>query len=180
MAAQMSKLTYEDYALLPEDGLRHEIIDGEHFVNPAPNVKHQTVSFNIAFALRAHVKPRRLGSVFIAPFDVVLSSVDVVQPDVLFVSTAQMSRLTDANLQGAPDLAVEVLSASNRRYDEVVKRNRYDALGVNEYWIVDPEREIVKVYRRDGNLVRDEATDPLTTPLLPGFAVRLAEIFDPL
>lgn len=110
MAQTSNKLTYEDYALLPEDGLRHEIVDGEHYVNPAPTVKHQVVSFNIAFALRAHVKPRRLGSVFIAPFDVVLSKVDVVQPDVLFVSTAQMSRITEANLQGAPDLAVEVLN----------------------------------------------------------------------
>jgi Uma2 family endonuclease len=173
-----TKLTYEDYALLPDDGLRHEIIDGEHYVNPAPNTKHQIVSFNIAFALRAHVKPRGLGSVFIAPYDVVLSDVDVVQPDVVFVSTAQMSRITDANLQGAPDLAVEVLSPSNRNYDAVVKRERYDALGVGEYWIVDPERETVKVYRRADNLVPVESADPLTTPLLPGFALTLAEIFE--
>jgi Uma2 family endonuclease len=180
MAPQTSKLTYEDYALLPEDGLRHEIIDGEHYVNPAPNTQHQIVSFNVAFALRAYVKPRGLGSVFIAPYDVVLSDTDVVQPDVLFVSTAQMARITAANLQGAPDLAVEVLSPSNRHYDEVVKRKRYDALGVAEYWVVDPERATVRVHRRDGGLVRVETDDPLTTPLIPGFSVTLAEIFDPL
>ena len=180
MALQTStKLTYDDYALIPDDGLRHEIIDGEHYVNPAPNQKHQTVGFNIAFALRAWVKPRRLGAVFIAPFDVVLSNVDVVQPDVLFLGTTQLTRLTDLNLQGAPDLAVEVLSPSNRRYDEVIKRKRYDAFGVAEYWIADPERETVKIYRRtEAGLVLAESEDPVTTPLLPGFAISLADVFE--
>ena len=83
------KLTYEDYCLLPNDGKRHEIIDGEHFVTPAPKTKHQLVSLNLAATLHAHVKQGGAGSIFEAPCDVVLSDVDIVQPDVLFVSAAR-------------------------------------------------------------------------------------------
>jgi Uma2 family endonuclease len=171
-------LTYEDYVLLPDDGLRHEIIDGEHYANPAPNTKHQTVQGNLYAALRAYVKQHRLGAVFGAPFDVVLSELDVVQPDVVFVSNARRASITAANVQGAPDLVIEILSPSNRQYDEVVKRKRDAAMGVAEYWIVDPESETVKIYRRAGNLVPVESADPLTTPPLPGFALTLAEIFE--
>jgi Uma2 family endonuclease len=180
MALQTStKLTYDDYALIPDDGLRHEIIDGEHYVNPAPSLIHQGIVLNIATALRYHVRPRRLGAVFVAALDVVLSAHDIVQPDVLFIRAERQSILTQANVQGAPDLAVEVLSPSNRRYDEVIKRKRYDAFGVAEYWIADPERETVKIYRRtEAGLVLAESEDPVTTPLLPGFAISLADVFE--
>jgi Uma2 family endonuclease len=171
-------LTYEDYVLLPDDGLRHEIIDGEHYVNPAPYLIHQTILMNIAVPMRLHVRQHGLGYVYIAPADVVLSPNDVVQPDIVFVRAERRSILTKANVQGAPDLVIEILSPSNRQYDEVVKRKRYDAMGVAEYWIVDPESETVKIYRRAGNLVPVESADPLTTPLLPGFALTLAEVFE--
>jgi Uma2 family endonuclease len=180
MAPQTSKLTYEDYARLPADGLRHEIIDGKHFVNAAPNLLHQTILLNIAVPMRLHVRRHQLGAVYVAPADVVLSTNDVLQPDIAFVRTERRSILTTANVQGAPDLVIEILSPSNRQYDEVVKRKRYDSLGVAEYWIVDPERETVKVYRRAGNLVPVACGDPLTTPLLPGFSITFAQIFDPM
>ena len=112
-----TKLTYEDYVLIPDDGRRHEIIDGEHYVNPAPNARHQRVLLRLAVALHNHIEPKQLGEVFVAPFDVVMSSFDVVQPDILFITAEHAAVITDKNLQGTPDLVVEILSPSNRQYD---------------------------------------------------------------
>ena len=184
MTVQTStKWTYEDYALLPEDGRRHEIVDGEHYVNPAPNTKHQRVVLRLAIELSSFVRAHRLGEVFISPIDVVLSDNDIVQPDVVFVSKDRKSLLTAANIQGGPDLVVEVLSESNRRYDEIIKRKRYETFGVAEYWIVDPELEIVKIHRRaTGAFERVAEIDcetggAITTPLLPGFSLDVRDVF---
>jgi Uma2 family endonuclease len=179
MALQTStKLTYEDFLLLPDDGRRHEILDGEHSVNPSPNTKHQMASGAIFAALFSYATSHGLGYVFHAPYDVVLSEHDIVEPDLLFVSTARRAIITDANIQGAPDLVVEILSPSNRGYDERVKYQAYERFGVGEYWIVDPDAETVTVYRRTGGkFVRAESGDPLNTPLLPGFSLELGSIF---
>jgi Uma2 family endonuclease len=186
MAAQLRsvKFTYEDYLLFPNDGKRHELIDGEHYVTPSPNAKHQTVSVNLTVILSRFVRERRLGRIFSAPFDVVFSDLDVVQPDLLFVAAAHLNRVTEPNLQGPPDLAIEILSPGTRKTDETVKRKLYERYGVPEYWIVDPELETVKVYRlteqgyvRAAELSR-EAGERLATPLLPDFSVPLADLFE--
>lgn len=182
--AQHVKFTYEDYLLFPEDGRRHELIEGEHVVTPAPRTKHQIVSSNLHRVLSVFVHDRRLGRVFAAPTDVVLSDLDVVEPDLLFVSTSRMSIVTDTHIHGAPDLVVEILSESTRKTDEIVKRKLYDRFGVPEYWIIDPELETVKVYRAtDRGYVRaaelsQEAADTLTTPLLPDLRIALLQIFE--
>ena len=183
MASQTStKLTYEDYCLIPDDGKRHEIIDGEHYVSPSPNTKHQGVLLQLALLLRTYVRAHRLGKVVVAPYDTVLSNVDVVQPDILFISAARMHLITKANLQGSPDLVVEVLSPSNRGYDETLKRKRYAHFGVAEYWIVDPEEEWLRIHRRPESGLSQVAElrsgDVLTTPLLPGFSLAVGEIFE--
>jgi Uma2 family endonuclease len=181
--AVATKLTYEDYLLLPEDGQRHEIIDGEHYVNAAPASRHQHISLNLTLALGLHVRTFRLGQFFYAPFDVVLSPVDVVQPDLVFISNERLHLLGDANLQGAPDLAIEILSPSSRRIDEGLKRKRYDLFGVTEYWIVDGELEVVKIYRRtaDGFERTDEISTEIggtiATPLIAGFAMNVNDVF---
>jgi Uma2 family endonuclease len=184
MATQtVTKLTYDDYLLIPDDGLRHEIIDGEHFVNPSPNTKHQQVLGNIVRALDGFVHPRRIGRVFFAPYDVILSDSDVVEPDALYISNARMHLITKANLRGAPDLAVEVLSEWNRRNDEILKKKRYELFGVEEYWIADPELESVKIYRRTGGafapaeIISTETGGTITTALLPGFELPIANVF---
>ena len=180
MAPQTStKLTYEDYAAIPDDGRRHEIIDGEHYVNPSPNMKHQLASVNLTSALWIYVRDHHLGYVFSAPFDIVLSNFDVVVPDIIFVSAARKDILTASNLKGAPDLVAEILSPSNRKYDEVVKFKRYDAMGIAEYWIVDPERETVSIYRRTSSgFALTPASADLTTPLIPGFSLPVRAIFE--
>ncbi len=179
------RLTYDDFVQFPDDGKRHELIDGEHFVTPSPNAKHQTIVLNVAALLRSHARAHGLGRVFIAPFDVVFSDFDVVEPDVLYVSkTRQADVLTAAHVRGAPDLVVEIGSPSTRKRDETIKRHLYERFGVTEYWVIDPELDTIKVYRLiEGRFTRTaelslEHDDALTSPLFPGLELRLADIFD--
>jgi Uma2 family endonuclease len=175
------KLTYEDYVLFPEDGQRHEIIDGEHYVSPAPTPKHQRVSMRLSVRIGGFVEQHKLGEAFASPIDVLLSRHDVLQPDLLFISNERAAILKDKNIQGAPDLVVEILSASTRHLDERIKLARYELLGVSEYWIVDPLADRVHVFRPEGDAFRKAAEltdgDVLTTPLLPGLEIPLRYLF---
>ncbi len=179
-----TKLTYEDYLLFPDDGKRHELIDGDHFVTPSPNTKHQRVSRNLLTALVPFVRKHGLGEVFDAPYDVVLAEDNVVQPDLVFVSRARSNIVTEANVQGAPDLTVEILSDATRKKDELTKRKLYERFDVQEYWIVDPDLESVKVFRKKNESflraadLSKETDDILTTPLIPNLRIPLTEIFD--
>ena len=178
------KFTYEDYLLFPDDGKRHELIDGDHYVTPAPRTRHQIASTNLTGLLHAHLLRTKGGRVLTAPTDVVLSDLDVVQPDLLFISAARASIITEKNIQGPPDLVIEILSETTRKTDEIIKRKRYERFGVPEYWIVDPELETVKVYRLTAEVYgrhtefSREAGDTLSTPLLPGLQLPLAAIFE--
>lgn len=177
------KLTYEDYLLFPEDGLRHELIDGEHFVSPAPSRKHQRAVFRLGRLLGNFLEVHPLGEVLPAPFDVVLSIHDIVQPDLLFTSNARAEILTDKDAQGAPDLVIEVLSESTRKVDETRKLRLYERAGVREHWMLDPDRETAHIYRREGDrlvFVRELSAavgDVLETPLLPGLVLPLSKVF---
>ena len=177
------KFTYEDFLNFPNDGKRHEIIDGEHYVTPSPNTKHQRIVTRLTAALVHCLEQHPIGEVFVAPLDVVFSDLDVVEPDLLYISRERASVLTEQNVRGAPDLAVEILSPSTRKTDEVTKRKLYERFGVGEYWVVDPELETIKVYRRVGEAFERvselgaESGDELTTPLLPDFSVTVAELF---
>jgi Uma2 family endonuclease len=170
--------TYEDYLDFPDDGKRYELVDGEVFVTPAPNVRHQDIVGWLFRRIGDHVERHGGGRVFVAPLDVVLSPTDVVEPDILFVASADAKRITAANLQGPPTLAVEVLS--NPRHDRVRKRQLYAHFGVAEYWIVDPEGERMEVYRLDGQTYPPptllEAGTTLTTELLPGLSIDVATL----
>jgi Uma2 family endonuclease len=183
MAQGVSKLTYEDLLLFPDDGRRHEIIDGEHFVTPAPHTRHQWVSQNLNRLLDRHVMEHRLGRVYYAPVDIVLSDVDVVQPDLVFISQQRLD-IVEAVVRGAPDLVVEIASPGSRRQDEVLKRGLYERAGVQEYWLVDPEAETVKVFRgREGGgygrplLLSALEGDRLESPLLPDLQIPLPLVF---
>lgn len=178
------KLTYDDYVLIPEDGQRHEILDGEHYVTPAPTLGHQDAAGALCSILRPFVRRHRLGRMFIAPVDVVFSKNDVAQPDLVFISNERAGILTKPNIQGAPDLVVEILSPSTRRKDEDVKGPLYEHFGVREYWMVDPEVRRVSVFRHNGSgfdpavELSAEDGDVLATPLLPGLEIRVGEIFE--
>lgn len=178
------KLTYDDYVLFPEDGQRHELIDGEHFVTPAPNLKHQAVSGNVFGMIWSFLQREPIGRAFSAPLDVIFSHFDVVEPDVLYISHERFAQLEPSQwVKGAPNLVVEIGSPSTRRRDETIKRRLYEKFGVEEYWVIDPEIDTIKVYRRVNE--RYERTvelslehgDVLTTPLLPGLNLPLSTIF---
>ena len=176
------RLTYDDYCLLPNDGKRYEIIDGELFVTPSPRFGHQIIVTRLTRYLSAFVEDHGLGLVFVSPFDVVFSQFDVVEPDVLYVSKARASVLTEKNVQGAPDLVIEVLSPTTANTDRTTKLKLYARFGVAEYWIVDPNGPSAEVYRREKEGLELAATlqseDSLTSPLFPGFSLPLAKLIE--
>jgi Uma2 family endonuclease len=152
-----TKLTYDDYVLFPNDGKRHEIIQGRHHMNPAPSPQHQTVSRRIQFQLYEQVELKGLGQVFNAPIDLQLSETDVVQPDIVVVLT-QNNIITTTKLKGVPNLVIEILSPSNREYDRDLKRRLYEQHAVPEYWIVDPENQAVQQLRLGPDAKYSETT----------------------
>lgn len=178
------KLTYEDYLRIPDDGKRHEIVGGVHFVTAAPFIRHQRLVVRLTSLLDVFVREYRLGEILIAPTDVILSTHDIVQPDLLFISNERSSILTEKNIQGAPDLVIEILSDSTRRLDEVLKRQAYERFGAREYWIFDPRWKTTQVWERTAEGLRRKALlsaaagDVLTTALLPGLEIPLAEVFE--
>ena len=178
------KFTYEDYLGFPADGNRHEIIDGEHYVTPAPLTKHQRISANLLGHLHRHCSHTKAGVVLAAPTDVVFSETDVVQPDLLFVATSRQHIVTRENIQGAPDFIIEILSDTTRQRDERTKRTLYERYQVKEYWIVDPELETVKIFRlQDGRytvlkeLSTKQADSRVSPSVLPEFSIPTRDIF---
>ena len=184
MAQSRLKYTVDDYLRVSETSKeRYELIDGELHVVPSPSFWHQNASSNLNDELKAFVRRRGLGSVVYAPLDVVLSPVDVFQPDILYISNERKGIITQKGLiNGAPDLVVEILSPSNARNDLTIKRAKYEAHGVREYWIVDPERRTVQVLSL-GDAGRFESAGIATSgekavsKLLEGFEVDVNGLF---
>ena len=185
MSGPQKKLTAAELLLLPDDGQRHELIDGVHYVTPSPRIPHQVLvgRLFVAIANFLTVHPH-LGRVFLSPVDVVMSEHDLVVPDLLYIARDQQSILTEANVQGVPALVVEVLSPSTRRRDEGIKRRLFDQKGVREYWVADPKAMRVSIWRRanDGSfpiVMTLDATggDQLSSPLLPAFSLSIRELF---
>src|SRR5262245_20588463 len=177
------KLTYDDFVLFPDDGKRHELIDGAHYVTASPNLRHQPISMNLVLLIGNWLEGHPVGRLFHAPFDVVFSKYDVVEPDLLYVSEERSSVLTAPNVQGAPDLVIEIGSPSTRQRDETIKRRLYERSSVLEYWIIDPDIDVVRVYRRSRDRfarpveLSREAADVLTTDLMPGLELPIVRIF---
>ncbi|MEQ1759444.1 MAG: Uma2 family endonuclease [Vicinamibacterales bacterium] len=178
------RLTYDDFVHFPDDGQRHELIDGEHYVTPSPVMRHQVLVGALFLKIANHLEHHPIGRVLLSPFDVVLSNFDVVEPDLLYVSNDRAGTLAGGiNVQGAPDLVIEVAAESTRKRDETIIRRLYERANVTEYWIVDPEIDVVRVCRRAGEgfarpvELSREAGDVLTTPLVPGLELPLAQVF---
>ncbi|MCS6937489.1 MAG: Uma2 family endonuclease [Candidatus Bipolaricaulota bacterium] len=177
-------LTYEDYLRLPNDGKRYEILEGEIVVSPSPVTKHQRISRNLLAILHHHVAQHKLGEVFSAPTDVVLSRTNVVQPDLFFVSHARQKIITEKNIQGAPDLVVEILSDTSEEQDRVAKKQIYARHGVKEYWLIDPDRETLEVYKLDAkarafkHVATYQSDETVRSTLLPNLEITLAELWE--
>ena len=178
------KLTYADFLLFPDDGQRHELIDGEHYVTPSPNVRHQQLVVRLATELANYLKAHPIGEVFVAPLDCVMSDVDIVEPDLLVVLADQTDILTPKHVRGAPAIVVEILSPSTRNVDQRIKRSLYDRAGVREYWMVDPQMDAIVISRRsatrglqEGLSLTLDGAHTLMSPLLPGFELSLLDFF---
>jgi Uma2 family endonuclease len=183
-ATSGAKLTYDDFVLFPDDGMRHELIDGEHYVTPSPSIRHQRISGRLHLLIGNWLETHPVGELFCAPLDVVFSMFDVVEPDLLYVSNARAAEvLTALHVAGVPELVIEIGSPGTRKRDQTLKRRLYERTGVTEYWIVDPDLDVIRVYRRTNkNFDRPlelsaEAGDVLTTPLLAGLEIPVARVF---
>ena len=178
--ATTPRLTYQDYANLESDD-RYELLDGKLILLDSNSRDHQSVSISLMSEMYVFVKENDLGSVYVAPFDVLFTDTDVVQPDILFISREREHILTQANVQGAPDLIVEILSPSSSTRDWRAKRELYASHGVREYWIIDPTNRIVSILLlQDGVLEIDQThteDDTATSTVLDGFSVSLDSIF---
>ncbi len=174
-------MTYDEYCLLPDDGKQYQVIEGELIVSPAPRTTHQRIIVQLMALLHAHVEAHNLGVVYVAPTDVVLDPITVVQPDILFIRRENLGIITELNIQGPPDLCIEVLSQGTERVDRERKKVVYARYGVREYWIIDPVRQTVSIYAREGDVfaLRVEATgnDAVSSGVLTGFQVIARSIF---
>ena len=174
------KFTYEDYCNAPEDK-RYELHDGDLVVVPAPKEQHQDTVGTIFIALSLFVRRLKLGRVYVAPFDIVFSNHDVVQPDVIFVSDEREHVITPDNIQGAPDLVIEVLSPSTAHRDRTFKRALYSRHGVGEFWLVDTEARTIEVLLLGSDGYETVATygagEVLTSPTLTDFTLKIDDIF---
>jgi Uma2 family endonuclease len=173
----LRKLTYDDFLCFPDDGLRHELIDGKHYVSPSPETNHQRIVRNLLTSLHVHLQDSRRGEVFVAPFDVVISNHDVVEPDVMVVLAEQSAIVTAEHVRGMPAIVVEVLSPTTRRRDETIKRALYLRAGVREYWIVDPEARTIAVWAGGAAGASTIAGGEMTSTLLPGWSMPFEILF---
>lgn len=178
--------TYEDYLRLPDDGRRYEVVRGVLYVSPSPKYDHQYVISMLVRMLGSFVFDHELGIVLTAPFDVLMGEIATpVQPDLIFLRAGREPRAGDPNFQGAPDLVVEVLSPSNRRYDQKTKLEAYQEAGVQEYWLVDPmaRSAVIHVLEKNGRYVefgRGGEGDTVRSRVVEGFSLRVADLFPPL
>jgi len=183
MTSVVSKLTYDEFQTLPRDGSkRFELIEGEVFMTPSPNTKHQTAASNLHLALGQFVRERSLGRVFFAPYDVMFSKWTALEPDLLFIRKERLSIITDANVAGAPDLVIEILSPTNKEYDRETKHRVYEETGVAEVWYVDPEKRSVEVLnlgpdRRYEVTAKLSGNAAIVSKVLPGLPLTLDEAF---
>ena len=185
-ALKPKEWTYRDYLVFPEGGpFRYEVIDGELYMTPAPNIRHQRIILKFSQAIQSFLAYHPLGELFVSPCDVVLSPdpLQVVQPDLVYVSKERAAIVTAQNIQGVPDLVVEILSEGTMLRDRREKFRLYERSGVPEYWIVDQEENTVFIYRlREGRYpdpVVLQKTDFLTSPLLPGLSIPVSSVFPP-
>jgi Uma2 family endonuclease len=178
--------TYRDLAALPEDRLRHELVDGEHVVTPSPAVAHQVILWNLTELLAPYLRASPIGTALTGPVDVKLSFSTVLVPDLVYFTAERFARVVnEKHATAAPDLVVEILSPGTRRRDKGRKRAVYDREGVREYWIVDPEARSITALRRpradagltDVTTLTADAGGTLASPLFPGLRIPVRDVF---
>ena len=174
-------LTYDEYLLLPEDGYRYEILEGDLVMTPAPNPRHQNVLRNLVRIIDLTCLAEDLGTVYFAPIDVILDQTTIIQPDLVFIRKARLAIVTERGIEGVPDLVVEILSPGTARRDRIIKARIYARHGVSDYWLVDPDHRTLEAfhlgptrYRKVASLRGKQAFHPLP---FPDLAIRLTDLW---
>ena len=175
------RVTVAEYEAMPEDGHQYQLIHGQLIMSPSPSWDHQGMADEITGQFRDFLRGKSIGKYRSASIDVFLGD-HVLQPDVLFVSPEHAARISPQGVRGAPDLVVEVLSPGTTRRDRKVKREIYQEFGVREMWFVSPKTRQIEVHRQAGGVYAAPFTissgETLTSPLLPGFTLDVAAVFD--
>jgi Uma2 family endonuclease len=154
--------SYEEFAQLPDDENRYEVIAGELFVTPSPLTSHQVIVTRLTLLLAGFVAQHDLGTVIVGPVDLLFGPHDYLAPDLVFVARDRTGIVEPRGILGPPDLVVEVVSPSTAERDRGMKRDRYAAFGVSHYWVVDADRKHVEVHRTSGGSDEPErVTDTL-------------------
>jgi Uma2 family endonuclease len=181
VANPKARFLAEDIWDTPEDGNRYEVIDGELYVAPPPNRDHQHASFELSYLLRDYLGQHQIGVAYAAPFGIILSGLNGVQPDLLYVSNERREILTPQGASGAPDLVIEILSRSTRSRDRGIKLRAYESAGVRHYWIVDPRARTI-----EERLLGDDGYGPPTIygigeafqpAVFPGLVIHVASLW---
>ena len=173
--------TYDDYARLPDNGMRYEVIEGDLYMSPAPRPRHQRAVGRLYTKLANYLESRSLGEALMSPIDVRFPDVaDPVQPDIVFIPADRADMVADKWIEGVPDLLIEVLSPSNPGHDRRIKFGAYARAGVREYWIVDPDARTIEVNVLRGKafalLASFAAADEVRSEVLPGFGVTVGDV----
>jgi Uma2 family endonuclease len=173
------KLTYDDYLNLPDNGKRHEIIDGEHFMTPSPQSRHQIVSRNLGRILANYADENDSGQIFYAPMDVYLSDTTIVQPDIFLILKEREHIIKKNFIEGPPDLIVEILSPGNKEIDRHTKMKGYALFGVQEYWIIDYDALILEQYLLQGQVFKRAGvfTEDFSSSIFPNLTIHLSQVF---
>ena len=172
---------YRDYFLLPDDGKRYQIIEGELFMTPPPGFSHQRATTRLAGILYQYLNKNPIGEVICAPFAVVLSDIHVVEPDLVYVSNAKKNLIKERGIFGSPDLVVEVLSKGNKKMDRTKKFKLYAQFKVPRCWIVDPMEKTMEMYelvKGEYQLIAKKQGNEIIKPsLFPGLEFSLKELW---
>src|ERR1044072_2604533 len=175
-------LTVHDYRELPEGPPYSQLIEGDLIMSPSPDLFHQDILLNLARIIGNYLEKNGVGKLVIAPSDVLLTDLNVYQPDLYFVSNARKSIFSHQGAEGAPDLVVEILSPKSARFDKGIKREVYARTGVKELWIIDPVLRQVQLYHLVESADVPAATlgeeSHLESVLLPGLKIQIESIFN--
>lgn len=181
MAAQTKPVTYDDYRSLPDDGNQYQIIGGKLIMAPSPTAIHQLILGKLFTLANDYVEKNNLGTMILAPLDVILSMRDVVQPDLMYISRGREDIIAENNVVDAPDWVVEILSPATRTTDRTTKKKLYQRYGVGEYWIVDPIEKTIAQFilqKYTFELVgKFNSTQTLTSSALEGFSLPVGKVF---
>jgi Uma2 family endonuclease len=179
-APQIELFTAADYRSMPEDGKRYQLIEGEIIVAPAPNTYHQHVQRNLLRVLDTYLLQHPIGTVLGAPCDVYLDDQNVFQPDVLYVTREHATRIQHDGIHGAPDLVIEILSASTAGLDRR-KRGHFAAGGTVEFWQIDPALRQLQRFVFAENTAKPIALidepETFSSPLFPDLVLATQDIF---